>query len=79
MTGQTVCYVFLMWPFGGTDLCTEICRYISLVLVGLPISPSSRASWDAQLLKIPVVSPSVMNCCVIRVEYYVKVRCLLFV
>ena len=44
-----------------------------MVATGLPISPSSRASWDAQLLKIPAVSPSVMNCCVIRVEYYVKV------
>jgi len=50
-----------------------MCHFIELVVVGLPISPSSRASWDAQLLKIPAVSPSVMNCCVIRVEYYVKV------
>ncbi|XP_064653310.1 arrestin domain-containing protein 3-like isoform X2 [Lineus longissimus] len=43
------------------------------VLTGLPVSPGSRATWDAQLLKIPAVSPSVMNCCVIKVEYYVKV------
>ena len=41
---------------------------------GLPIAPGNRATWDAQLLKIPAVSPSIMNCCVIKVEYYVKVR-----
>lgn len=43
------------------------------VLTGLPISPGSQASWDAQLVKIPAVSPSITNCCVIKVEYYVKV------
>jgi len=56
----------MSWSY---DLCHIILRHI----LGLPISPSSRASWDSQLLKIPAVSPSVMNCCVIRVEYYVKV------
>jgi hypothetical protein len=45
----------------------------TVFLSGLPVSPGSRATWDAQLLKIPAVSPSVMNCCVIKVEYYVKV------
>ena len=41
--------------------------------LGLPVAPGNRATWDAQLLKIPAVSPSIMNCCVIKVEYYVKV------
>ncbi|CAH1797054.1 unnamed protein product [Owenia fusiformis] len=43
------------------------------VLTGLPVSPGNRATWDAQLLKIPAVSPSIMNCHVIKVDYYVKV------
>jgi hypothetical protein len=55
-----------------SDIILCLCVYVC-VYVGLPITPCSRASWDAQLLKIPAVSPSVMNCCVIRVEYYVKV------
>ena len=45
---------------------------------GLPVAPGNRATWDAQLLKIPAVSPSIINCCVIKVEYYVKVgKCML--
>ncbi|XP_023932175.1 arrestin domain-containing protein 3-like [Lingula anatina] len=43
------------------------------VLTGLPITPGNRATWDAQLLKIPAVSPSIINCGIIKVEYYVKV------
>ncbi|CAD5118681.1 unnamed protein product [Dimorphilus gyrociliatus] len=43
------------------------------VLTGLPVAAGSRATWDAQLLKIPAVSPSIVNCCLIKVEYYVKV------
>ena len=50
--------------FYSSDVCSS----------GLPVSPGSRATWDAQLLKIPAVSPSVINCCVIKVEYYVKVN-----
>ncbi len=44
-----------------------------LCILGLPVAPGNRATWDAQLLKIPAVSPSIINCCVIKVEYYVKV------
>ena len=44
-----------------------------LIFTGLPVAPGNRATWDAQLLKIPAVSPSIINCCVIKVEYYVKV------
>ena len=44
-----------------------------IYLLGLPVTPGSRATWDAQLLKIPAVSPSIINCCVIKVDYYVKV------
>ncbi|XP_076465780.1 arrestin domain-containing protein 3-like [Babylonia areolata] len=43
------------------------------VLTGLPIAPGTRGSWDSQLLKIPAVSPSIINCCVMKVDYYVKV------
>lgn len=41
---------------------------------GLPVAPGSRGTWESQLLKIPAVSPSIMNCCVMKVDYYVKVR-----
>ncbi|KAK6178697.1 hypothetical protein SNE40_011221 [Patella caerulea] len=43
------------------------------VLTGLPVAPGTRGSWDSQLLKIPAVSPSIMNCCVMKVDYFVKV------
>ncbi|XP_064608771.1 arrestin domain-containing protein 3-like [Liolophura sinensis] len=43
------------------------------VLTGLPVAPGSRGTWESQLLKIPAVSPSIMNCCVMKVDYYVKV------
>ncbi|XP_041371561.1 arrestin domain-containing protein 3-like [Gigantopelta aegis] len=43
------------------------------VLTGLPVAPRTRGSWDSQLLKIPAVSPSIMNCCVMKVDYFVKV------
>ncbi|XP_046582154.1 arrestin domain-containing protein 3-like isoform X2 [Haliotis rubra] len=43
------------------------------VLTGLPVAPGNRGSWDSQLLKIPAVSPSIMNCCVMKVDYFVKV------
>ncbi|KAK2174398.1 hypothetical protein NP493_802g03054 [Ridgeia piscesae] len=36
------------------------------VLTGLSVTPGNRATWDAQLLKIPAVSPTIMNCCVIK-------------
>ena len=47
--------------------------YFFLFDPGLPVAPGNRATWDAQLLKIPAVSPTIVNCCVIKVEYYVKV------
>ncbi|WAQ97737.1 ARRD3-like protein [Mya arenaria] len=43
------------------------------VLTGLPVGPGTRGSWDSQLLKIPPVSPSIINCCVMKVDYFVKV------
>ncbi|XP_060581680.1 arrestin domain-containing protein 3-like [Ruditapes philippinarum] len=43
------------------------------VLTGLPVGPGTRGSWDSQLLKIPAVSPSIINCCVMKVDYFVKV------
>ena len=43
------------------------------VLTGLPVVPRSHGSWDSQLLKIPAVSPSIINCCVMKVDYYIKV------
>ena len=43
------------------------------VITGLPISPGSCSSWNTQLLTIPDVSPSIMNCRIIKLEYYIKV------
>ncbi|KAK3583525.1 hypothetical protein CHS0354_026108 [Potamilus streckersoni] len=43
------------------------------VLTGLPVGPGTRGNWDSQLLKIPAVSPSIVNCCVMKVDYFVKV------
>ncbi|KAK3098842.1 hypothetical protein FSP39_023602 [Pinctada imbricata] len=40
---------------------------------GLPVIAGTRGNWESQLLKIPAVSPSIINCCVMKVEYYVKV------
>ena len=44
------------------------------MFLGLPVGPGTRGSWDSQLLKIPAVSPSIVNCCVMKVDYFVKVR-----
>ncbi|UYV72612.1 ARRDC3 [Cordylochernes scorpioides] len=41
-------------------------------VTGLAVQPRRTASWDAQLLKIPAVSPSILNCCLIRVDYSVR-------
>jgi len=46
---------------------------VILYVVGLPVGPGTRGSWDSQLLKIPPVSPSIMNCGVMKVDYFVKV------
>lgn len=43
------------------------------VLTGLPVAPGNGGMWESQLLKIPAVSPSIMNCCVMKVDYFVKV------
>ena len=42
-------------------------------MTGLAIQPRRTANWDAQLLKIPAVSPSIINCCLIKVEYAVRI------
>lgn len=44
------------------------------IVTGLAIQPGRTTSWDAQLLKIPAVTPSIINCCLIRVDYAVRVR-----
>ena len=44
------------------------------VMTGARIKGHDHATWDGQLLKIPAVSPTVNNCGVIRVEYFIKVR-----
>lgn len=43
------------------------------IVTGLAIQPGRTANWDAQLLKIPAVSPSIINCCLIRVDYAVRI------
>ncbi|XP_014661544.1 PREDICTED: arrestin domain-containing protein 3-like [Priapulus caudatus] len=48
-------------------------RYKFTILTGLQIQPGRKATWDAQLLKIPAVSPSIVNCCLIKIEYTVRV------
>jgi len=42
-------------------------------LTGLAVTPGNRASWNSQLLKIPAVSPSINNCCLLKVDYFIKV------
>ena len=57
-------------------ICHTVFQFQALIkflVAGLPVAPGNRATWDAQLLKIPAVSPSIVNCCVIKVDYYVKV------
>lgn len=43
------------------------------IVTGLAIQPGRNTSWDAQMLKIPAVTPSIINCCLIRVDYAVRV------
>ncbi|XP_042144827.1 arrestin domain-containing protein 3 [Ixodes scapularis] len=43
------------------------------IVTGVAIQPGRSANWDAQLLKIPAVSPSITNCCLIHVEYAVRI------
>lgn len=42
-------------------------------ITGLVIDPRSSVEWDAIPLKVPAVSPTINNCCLIRVEYFVRV------
>ncbi|XP_013791439.1 arrestin domain-containing protein 3-like, partial [Limulus polyphemus] len=43
------------------------------IVTGLAIQPGRTANWDFQLLKIPAVSPSIINNCLIRVDYAVRI------
>lgn len=43
------------------------------IVTGVAIQPGRAASWDSQLLKIPAVSPSIINCALIKVEYSVRI------
>lgn len=43
------------------------------IVTGPAIQPGRTASWDSQLLKIPAVSPSIINCSLIRVDYSVRI------
>ncbi|KAG1669170.1 Arrestin domain-containing protein 3 [Nymphon striatum] len=40
---------------------------------GGTIQPGKTIQWAAQLLKIPVVSPSISNCSLIKIDYFVRV------
>jgi hypothetical protein len=48
-------------------------RFKFTIVTGLAIQPRRTANWDAQLLKIPAVSPSIINCCLIKVDYAVRI------
>ncbi|OQV13229.1 Arrestin domain-containing protein 3 [Hypsibius exemplaris] len=49
-------------------------RAIKLTTVsGVAIPPGETGYWDAQLLKVPAVSPSILNCQLIKVDYQVKI------
>lgn len=48
-------------------------RFKFTIVTGLAIQARRTANWDAQLLKIPAVSPSIINCCLIKVEYAVRI------
>lgn len=50
---------------------TRHCKFTTVT--GVALQPGRSANWDAQLLKIPAVSPSITNCCLIHVEYTVRV------
>lgn len=43
------------------------------MITGQEIQPDRTAKWDAKLLKIPPVSPSISNCTLIKIEYFVKI------
>lgn len=47
------------------------CKFTTVT--GVALQPGRSANWDAQLLKIPAVSPSITNCCLIHVEYAVRI------
>ncbi|XP_075536219.1 arrestin domain-containing protein 3-like isoform X2 [Dermacentor variabilis] len=47
------------------------CKFTTVT--GVALQPGRSANWDAQLLKIPAVSPSITNCCLIHVEYTVRI------
>ncbi|XP_054153468.1 arrestin domain-containing protein 3-like [Oppia nitens] len=55
---------------GGKSRCR---RFKFTIVTGLAIQPRRTANWDAQLLKIPAVSPSIINCSLIKVEYAVRI------
>ncbi|XP_022252038.1 arrestin domain-containing protein 4-like, partial [Limulus polyphemus] len=55
---------------GGKSRCR---RSKFTIVTGLAIQPGRMANWDSQLLKIPAVSPSIINSCLIRVDYAVRV------
>ncbi|CAG2167073.1 unnamed protein product, partial [Oppiella nova] len=48
-------------------------RFKFTIVTGLAIQPRRTANWDSQLLKIPAVSPSIVNCSLIKVEYAVRI------
>ncbi|RWS23648.1 arrestin domain-containing protein 3-like protein [Leptotrombidium deliense] len=54
------------------------CRKTKLsVITGVGIQPRKRGTWNSQLLKIPAVSPSIINCCLIKVDYNLRISLLI--
>lgn len=40
---------------------------------GEPVGPGRRALWPGRTLRIPPVGPSILHCCVLSVDYSLKV------
>eukprot|EP00095_Tigriopus_kingsejongensis_P010281 maker-scaffold474_size162001-snap-gene-0.27 protein:Tk10281 transcript:maker-scaffold474_size162001-snap-gene-0.27-mRNA-1 annotation:"arrestin domain-containing protein 3-like" len=55
----------------GGKIRTKSTKFTSLS--GQVIQPRAESTWDAQLLKIPVVSPTISNCALIKVDYSIKI------
>uniref|UniRef100_A0A674K2P8 Arrestin C-terminal-like domain-containing protein n=1 Tax=Terrapene triunguis TaxID=2587831 RepID=A0A674K2P8_9SAUR len=52
---------------------TKTFRQMLANVRGNPIASGSTDTWNGKTLKIPPVTPSILNCCIIRVEYSLAV------
>lgn len=52
---------------------TKTVRYMVANVRGNHIASGSTDTWNGKTLKIPPVSPSILDCCIIRVDYSLAV------